>query len=56
MRTARPYVVIAAVASCGLAALAIAQVVVPPGPNKLAFPEGWDKGVMYATVDRYDTK
>ena len=28
----------------------------PPGPNKLAFPENWDKGVMYATVDRPDTK
>jgi len=40
----------------GLAALAIAQATVPSGPNKLAYPEGWDKGVMYATVDRYDTK
>ncbi len=28
----------------------------PSGPNKLACPEGWDKGVMYATVDRHDTK
>lgn len=44
-----------AAASC-VAAVAIAQAVVPSGPNKLAFPEGWDKGVMYATVDRYDTK
>ncbi len=44
-----------AAASC-LAAIAIAQAVVPPGPNKLAFPEGWDKGTLYATVDRYDTK
>jgi plastocyanin len=40
----------------GLAALAVAQAVVSGGPNKLAYPEGWDKGVMYATVDRYDTK
>jgi plastocyanin len=47
----------AAVASaCGLAALAFAQAQVAGGPNKLAYPEGWDKGVMYATVDRYDTK
>lgn len=36
--------------------LALAQALVAPGPNKLKFPEGWDKGVMYATVDRPDTK
>jgi plastocyanin len=48
--------VAAAAGACGGAALAVAQAVVPSGPNKLAFPEGWDKGVMYATVDRYDTK
>ena len=29
---------------------------VAPGPNKVAFPTDWDKGVMYATVDRPDTK
>ena len=29
---------------------------VPPGPNKLVFPEGYDKGVLYATVDRPDNK
>jgi plastocyanin len=27
-----------------------------PGPNKIAFPENWDKGVMYGSVDRYDIK
>ena len=27
-----------------------------PGPNKIAFPEGWDKGVMYGVVDRHDIK
>lgn len=27
-----------------------------PGPNKIAFPETWDKGVMYGTVDRHDIK
>lgn len=49
---------VAAVAgsAVAVAALAIAQATVPSGPNKLAYPEGWDKGVMYATVDRYDTK
>lgn len=26
------------------------------GPDKIAFPEGFEKGVLYATVDRYDTK
>jgi plastocyanin len=45
-----------AAGACSLAALAVAQAVVPSGPNKLAYPEGWDKGVMYGTVDRYDTK
>jgi len=45
-----------ALSAAGLATLAVGQATVPPGPNKLAFPEGWDKGVMYATVDRYDTK
>ncbi len=32
------------------------QALVPSGPNKLLFPEGYDKGVLYATVDRHDTK
>jgi plastocyanin len=45
-----------ALAAAGLATLAVGQATVPPGPNKLVFPEGWDKGVMYATVDRPDTK
>lgn len=27
-----------------------------PGPAKVAFPDGWDRGVMYATVDRHDIK
>lgn len=26
------------------------------GPDKIAFPEGFEKGVLYAVVDRYDTK
>ena len=45
---------LAVLASCLAAALpAAAQ---SPGPNKIAFPESWDKGVMYGTVDRHDIK
>jgi plastocyanin len=48
---------VVAAAAAGVAAVAVAQqALVPPGPNKLQFPQNWDKGVMYATVDRYDTK
>jgi plastocyanin len=48
----------AAVAALTLGALggAIGQATVQPGPNKVAFPENWSKGTMYATVDRPDTK
>lgn len=49
----------AALMSLAAAGFVVAQQaapLVPPGPNKLAFPEGYDKGVMYATVDRPDTK
>lgn len=42
--------------AAGAATLAMAQALVAPGPNKLKFPEGWDQGVMYATVDRPDTR
>ena len=45
--------------SVGVVALGVAvgqQALVAPGPNKVAFPENWSKGVMYATVDRPDTK
>jgi plastocyanin len=42
----------AAVAAC-FCLPAIAQT---PGPNKIAFPEQWDKGVLYGTVDRHDIK
>jgi len=47
---------LAALLAAGSAAVVVAQAVVPPGPNKLQFPQGWDQGVMYATVDRPDTK
>ncbi len=47
----------AAALAAGVAAVSFAQqALVPPGPNKLKFPQNWDKGVMYATVDRHDTK
>jgi plastocyanin len=47
------------VLGAGVAALGAAvgqQALVAPGANKVAFPENWSKGVMYATVDRPDTK
>jgi plastocyanin len=47
---------LAATAATGAAVVAVAQAVVPSGPNALAFPEGYDKGVMYATLDRWDNK
>jgi len=41
----------------GAACVALGQQgTVAPGPNKVAFPENWSKGVMYATVDRPDLK
>jgi plastocyanin len=47
----------AALLVAGLTAIGVtAQTTVPGGPNRLKFPEGWDKQVMYATVDRPDTK
>lgn len=52
----RPLFATTALGACGIAALALAQATVPSGPNKLAYPEGWDKGELYATVDRHDTK
>jgi plastocyanin len=50
---------LALMVAAGAACAAVAQqppLVVAPGPNKVAFPENWSKGVMYATVDRPDTK
>lgn len=47
--------VVAVFAAVGGTAV-FAQALVAPGPNPLKFPEGWDKGVLYATVDRPDTK
>lgn len=47
------YVRLAAAVAASLAATALAQ---NAGPNRIAFPEQWDKGVMYGTVDRHDIK
>lgn len=50
---------IATLAAAGLlggAALVIGQPAVPAGANALAYPQGWQQGVLYATVDRPDTK
>ena len=40
---------------CAIGAGAIAATVVA-GPEKISFPEGFEKGVLYATVDRHDIK
>lgn len=55
VRRVRWVVLGAALAGAGVAG-ALAQATVAPGPNKLKFPEGWERGVLYATVDRPDTK
>jgi plastocyanin len=48
---------LALVAGAAVAFAAVGQqALVAPGPNKVAFPENWAKGVLYATVDRPDTK
>ena len=53
----RKHAIHAAALAAGLAAIGVAaQTTVPSGANRLKFPQGWDKQVMYATVDRPDTK
>jgi plastocyanin len=48
---------LALVLGTGAACVAVGQqALVASGPNKVAFPENWAKGTMYATVDRPDTK
>jgi plastocyanin len=49
--------VAAGTVALGAIGVAVGQAaLVNPGPNKVAFPDNWSKGVMYATVDRPDTK
>ena len=38
------------------AALALAAATAHAGGDKVAFPANYDKGVLYATVDRHDIK
>jgi len=43
-------------AAAAAAALVMAATTVPSGPNKVMFPAEYDRGVLYATVDRHDVK
>lgn len=52
----RAFLAVAAAAAAGAAMVAVGQAVVPAGPNALAFPAGYDQGVKYATLDRWDNK
>ena len=57
MAPARPFrTALVLTAAAAAAAVVAQQATVPSGPNKLAYPEGWEKWTMYATVDRHDTK
>ncbi|MFM9968852.1 MAG: cytochrome P460 family protein [Burkholderiales bacterium] len=50
---------LAGAVAAGISAIAVVAqtaATVAPGPNKLVFPADWAKGVMYATVDRPDTR
>ena len=53
MKTRKTVTALAVIAAC--MALAVA-VQVKAGGEKVSFPEGFEKGVLYATVDRYDIK
>ena len=53
MRSARIFALTAAVWSSSLGA-GLAQV--PSGPNEIKFPENYQQGALYATVDRADNK
>lgn len=43
-------------AALGTVATVVAQALVPAGANALAFPVGYEQGVRYATLDRWDNK
>ncbi len=47
---------VVSVAVLGTVATVVAQALVPAGANALAFPAGYDQGVLYATLDRWDNK
>jgi plastocyanin len=47
------------IAVLAVVAIVVGMLVAVPGdagPEKVAFPDNWKNGVLYATVDRYDTK
>ena len=47
------------VCRAALSSFALATLVSIPafaGADKIVFPENWDKGVLYGTVDRFDIK
>ena len=47
---------VAAVSLCAAAAGGVLAASVPAGPELIAFPQGYEKWTLYATVDRYDSK
>ena len=47
---------ISVVAASVLVAVALLATGGSAGPEKIAFPAGWEKFVLYNTVDRYDNK
>jgi len=53
MKTRKTAIAFAATAACGALVMAMQ---VKAGGEKISFPEGFEKGVLYATVDRYDIK
>jgi plastocyanin len=48
--------VYAALGSAGAAAAGMLAASVLAGPEQIAFPQGYEKWTLYATVDRYDSK
>jgi plastocyanin len=53
MKTRKAATALAVTAACGALAVAVR---VNAGGEKVSFPDAFEKGVMYATVDRYDIK
>src|SRR5262249_32279987 len=44
------------VSAMGATGAGVIAATVLAGPDNIKFPEGFEKGVLYATVDRYDIK
>lgn len=47
---------VAVLGGVGVTVGVVGQPAVPGGPNRLAYPADWSQGVLYATVDRPDTR